>query len=192
MVAGDFLFFFFNEGEIIAFLHGFLLKLKKLALFFLVWMCFHWKKIFFFLSRLIHFPLLNPPFIFWWNTAWQTIFDQRSLSQPCSLSQLSTMSWLHPLLYASPECWEQFKVRWEWVSFPQMFSVFLFVMRAPGIAVKLWFCFWCGTVKGETTRVAFAALICEHTNASISVGGLYQLSCVMMLESGINSTGSLF
>lgn len=64
MVVGDFLFFFFNEGEIIAFLHGFLLKLKKLALFFLVWMCFHWKKIFFFLSRLIHFPLLNPPSYF--------------------------------------------------------------------------------------------------------------------------------
>lgn len=61
MVAGDFLFFFFNEGEIIAFLHGFLLKLKKLALFFLVWMCFHWKKIFFLSFKINTLPSFKPP-----------------------------------------------------------------------------------------------------------------------------------
>ena len=97
------------------------------------------------------------------------------------------MLWFHPLPCALPECCEQFKVRWEWYSFSKMLmSMFLFVMRAPGIAVKLWFCFWWGTVTGASTCVAFTALICEHKNANISVGGLFQLSCVIMLESGIS------
>lgn len=41
-------------------------------------------------------------------------------------------------------------------------------------------------LNGASTCVAFTAQICEDKNANISVDGLVQFSCVMMLESGIN------
>lgn len=97
-----------------------------------------------------------------------------------SLSKLSAMLRFHPLLCALPKCSEQFKVRWE---MSNVFSFFFFffssVMRAPGIAVKLWFCFWRDAVTGVSKHVAFTALICEHRNANILVGDLFQLSSVM-------------
>lgn len=64
---------------------------------------------------------------------------------PCSDSIHSSV--LCPLRLPShpQKCW--------WV-------MFRFVMQAPGITVKLWFCFWRGTVTGASPRVAFTALVC--------------------------------
>lgn len=110
-------------------------------------------------------------------------FDQRWCQwQPAACpSCLPCYDSIHsPLLF--PECSEQLQVGWGMVFIPQNVVEYVFVTRAPGIAVKLWFCFWWGTVTGASTRVAFTALICEHNNANISVGGLFQLSCVMISD----------
>lgn len=150
-------------------------------------MFFHREKDFCFalISWFIQFAILNPLHIFDEIQLDRKNFDQRwCQSQPAACpSCLPCYDSIHsPLLF--PECSEQLQVRWGMVFIPQNVVEFVFVARAPGIAVKLWFCFWWGTVTGASTRVAFTALICEHNNANISVGGLFQLSCVMI--SGID------
>lgn len=100
---------------------------------------------------------------------------------------LSAMLWFHPLPCAcAAESSEQLQFCWEWYWFPKLSpGMFALVTWTLGIAVKLWFCFWWGAGTGNSARVAFTVLICEHNNVDISVSGLFQLPCVRMI-SGIN------